>query len=95
MTPPPPTGPPIRPVTPEERAWIRRADAAKLYRDMVSWRALAQRNLETGELIGRICLCQRLLKREETPRETLVRCPREELQSLADQLEKQLLPSRS
>jgi hypothetical protein len=61
----------------------------KLQRDASS-RILAARldGLEQGELIGRIQTWQRFLKYSVTPREELLTMPLEQLQHLADQLEK-------
>ena len=44
-----------------------------------------------GEMIGRIHLCERLLKRPLTPTEQLVNRPLEELIQLADALQAQVL----
>ncbi|MBI1916649.1 MAG: Rpn family recombination-promoting nuclease/putative transposase [Planctomycetes bacterium] len=50
---------------------------------------------EEGELIGRIHLCQRMLKQPLTPKEELLRQPIEELYRLSEQLEAQLLPKQN
>jgi predicted transposase/invertase (TIGR01784 family) len=44
-----------------------------------------------GEIIGRIHLCERLLKRQLTPTEQLANRPLEELMQLADDLQSQIL----
>src|SRR5262245_52705531 len=51
-----------------------------------------EKGLEEGKVIGRIEICQRLLKQPLTPTEELSRLSIEELTKLADQLERQLLP---
>ncbi len=51
-----------------------------------------EEGLEKGELIGRIHLCQRMLKQTLTPKEELHKHSIEELARLAEQLEAQLLP---
>jgi predicted transposase/invertase (TIGR01784 family) len=47
-----------------------------------------------GELIGRIQMAERLLRRPETPSEQLLALPMEDLTRRADELEAQLMPPR-
>ena len=47
-----------------------------------------------GELFGQIHLCERLLKRAETPTEQLASLKPEELKRLADQLQAEMLQQR-
>jgi predicted transposase/invertase (TIGR01784 family) len=54
------------------------------------FREARQGGLKDGEVIGRIHICQRLLKQPTTPSDELAALPSRELHALAEALEKQL-----
>jgi predicted transposase/invertase (TIGR01784 family) len=56
-------------------------------------REAEERGIEKGALLGKVQLCQLLLKQPETPQADLARLSQEELAALHAQLLKQLLPN--
>jgi predicted transposase/invertase (TIGR01784 family) len=80
----------------EDRLKAQRDAATREYFSQNAHRLGLEKGLEEGreqgEVVGRIQLAQRLLRQTVTPREELLRLPPEELATLAQQLEQQLLP---
>jgi predicted transposase/invertase (TIGR01784 family) len=64
----------------------------KWQRDMSSALAYASEDGRRKELVRHIHFCQRLLRRTETPAEELLALPLEDLDSLAQQLEAEVIP---
>jgi predicted transposase/invertase (TIGR01784 family) len=80
----------------EDRLKAQRDAASLLYysqnAERIGLEKGREEGLEKGELLGRIQVTQRLLRQTVTPREELLRLSPEELATLAQQMEQQLLP---
>ena len=63
--------------------------------ETVAVKELIQKSMEKGQLIGQIQLLQRLLKRQQTPDETLTGLGLKELQTMLAKLEAALSDERT
>jgi hypothetical protein len=64
----------------------------KAWRDMAALAEEYWLGIEIGEMMGRIRLCQTVLKQAQTPRDELVRMSMQQLSRLAQQLQTQAFP---